>query len=143
MAISPTINDIVDFQLVVNGVLGDERTDCVVSADKMSYQVARMMDQEIAVKHSNLFQYFKNKVNGVDNPNAYNYFAVTLPNGKTEVIGYPWVNEATFKTIEGRTKTFTITNYQEKMSGPLAKALRDLGASYTTHETAISKSPHV
>lgn len=135
MAIQPQQNDVVDFQLVVNGINGDERTDCVVIVQSMNYQAARLMDPEIAVKHANLYQYFKDKVNGIDNPNAYGYFAIRRPNDTVEVIGIPWVNDATFKTIEGRTKTYTITNYQEKMSGPIAKALRDLGATYSSHES--------
>jgi len=135
MAITPMTNDIVDFQLVVNGINGDERTDCVVIVPDMTYQAARLMDPEIAVKHANLYDYFKDKVGNVNNPAAYKYFAIQRPNDTMEVIGIPWVNDATFKVIEGRTKTFIITNYQEKMNGPLAKALRDLGASYTSHET--------
>lgn len=134
MAISPMTNDIVDFQLVVNGVVGDERKGCVVIVPDMTYQAARMMDPEIAVKHSSLFNYFKDKVGGVDNPSSYRYFAIQLPNGNPEVIGIPWVNDATFKTIQGRTKTITITNWQENFNGPVAKALRDLGATYTSHE---------
>lgn len=134
MAISPMLNDIVDFQLVVNGVVGDERIGCLVIAPSLTYQAARFMDPEIAVKHNTLFQYFQNKVGGVDDPNAYNYFAVMLPNGKSEVIGYPWVNDPTFKTIQGRTRTITVNNWEEKMDAPMKKFLRDLGATYTTHD---------
>lgn len=135
MAISPMTNDIVDFQLVVNGINGDERKDCTVIVPDMTFQAARLMDQEIAVKHSQLFNYFKDKVGGVDNPAAYKYFAIQWPNDKVEVIGLPWVNESTYKTVQGRIKSFTVTNWQENMNGPLSKALRDLGARYTSHES--------
>jgi len=135
--ISPMLNDIVDFQLVTNGVLGDERTDCTIIVPSMTYQAARLMDPEIVVKHQALYSYFQSKVPG-DDPSSYQYFSVQLANGAMEVIGYPWVNEPTFKVVQGRTRTIVITNWQEKMASPTAKFLRDLGASYTSHDTVVS-----
>ncbi|CAG27114.1 hypothetical protein PPEV_gp020 [Pseudomonas phage EL] len=140
MAVTPRLNDIVDFQLVRNGILGDERVGVLVISASMTYQAAKAMDPQINVKHSNLFQYFQNKVGGVDDPSKYPYFAVQLTNGQFEVIGVPWVNDATFKTIEGRIRTYTITNYQESMAGPIANMLRNLGASYTVHDTTTTKN---
>lgn len=93
-----------------------------------------MMDQQINIKHTNLFAYFKDKVNGVDDPNAYRWFAVMLANGQMEVIGYPWVNESTYKVVAGRTRSYVITNFEQLMEGPLHKALRDLGATYTYND---------
>lgn len=138
MAIAPMLNDIVNFQLVQNGIVGDERTGATVLAPSMTYQVARFIDPEIAAKHAALFPYFKEKVQGVDDPNGYQYFTIQLPNGRTEVIGYPWVNDVTFVTVKGRTRTYVVSNFEEKMNAPLAKALRDLGATYTTHDNIVS-----
>lgn len=134
MAIVPLMNDVVDFQLVINGINGDERRGCLVIVPSMTLQGAQLMDPEVASKHTNLFPYFKDKVNGVDNPNAYSYFGIQLPNGKLEVIGIPWVNDATYKAITTRICTYVITNFDEKMRGPLAQRLKELGASYTVTE---------
>lgn len=134
MAISPQVGDIVDFQLVQNSIIGGPHTGVAIVVGKMSYQAAKAMDQQLNIKHTSLFPWFKDKVNGVDDPNAYNYFAIQLANGKLEVIGYPWVNDATFKTIEGRTRTYTFTNFEMNMEGPLHKFLRDVGMTYTYND---------
>lgn len=134
MAISPVTDDIVDFQLVKNGIIGDARVAAKVIVGDMTYQAAKMMDQQINIKHTNLYAYFKDKVNGVDDPNGYRYFAVMLANGQMEVIGYPWVNESTYKVVAGRTRSYVITNFEQLMEGPLHKALRDLGATYTYND---------
>ncbi|MNM27103.1 hypothetical protein D3C81_375870 [compost metagenome] len=134
MAISPVTNDIVDFQLVKNGIVGDARTGAVVIVGDMTYQAAKTMDQQLNIKHTNLFAYFKDKIGGVDDPAAYRYFAVQLTNGQMEVIGYPWVNESTYKIVKGRTRSYTFTNFEMAMEGPLHKVLRDLGMTYTYND---------
>lgn len=128
----PLKNDIVDFQLVRNGIVGDERRGCTVIVGDMTYQAAKMMDPSVDTKHTALYPFFMEKVNNVDNPNVYSFFAIQLPNGQFDVIGLPWVNEDTFRTVEGRTRTYIITNFEMRMDGPIAKLLRDLRATYTS-----------
>lgn len=134
MAIAPQTNDVIDFQLVQNGIIGDERVGVVVTAAGLTYQTARLIDPQLNVKHTALFQYFEGKVGGVDDPNGYNYFAIQYGNGKIEVIGIPWVNEATYQVVKGRIRTYTYSNWQEKFEAPLHKFLRDLGVSYTYND---------
>lgn len=141
MAIAPLVNDIVDFQLVVNGILGDERKGAVVIAQDLLYSAARLMDPQLQVKHTNLFQYFASAVGNVNDPSAYRYFAVQLANGSMEVIGIPWVNESTFRVVQGRTAIYTINNFEERMRPALAKFLRDLGATYTQTELTSTGTP--
>lgn len=131
MAIDPRTNDIVDFQLVQNGILGDGRVDVAVTASGLTYETAKLIDPQLNVKHTALFQYFQSKVGGVDNPAAYQYFAVRDSNGSVEVIGIPWVNETTFKVVVGRIRNYSFNNWQEKFEAPFHKFLRDMGISYT------------
>lgn len=134
MAIKPLMNDIVDFQYVRNGIVGDEQRGCLVIGPELTYQAARSFSPEIAVKHAALFPFFQDKVNRVNDPSVYKYFMMQLPNGNIEVVGYPWVNDETFKTILGRNRIYSISNFSEKMAGPLAKLLKDLGCTYTFND---------
>lgn len=134
MAIRPLINDIVDFKYVMAGIIGDEERGCVIISPELTFQAARLIAPEIVVKHANMFSYFADKVNQNNDPAAYNYFLIRRPNDSIEVIGYPWVNDDTFKTIAGRIRIYNINNYSEKMAGPINKLLADLGASYTYND---------
>lgn len=135
MAIQPLMNDIVDFQYVRNGIVGDEQRGCLIITPVMNFQAARLVAPEIVTKHAALFPYFADKVNQINDPSIYNYFMIQLPNDSVLVVGYPWVNDDTFKTIEGRSRVYSISNFNEKMSGPIAKLLNDLGATYTYTDT--------
>lgn len=134
MAIRPLMNDIVDFKYTRAGIIGDEERGCVIISPEMSFQAARLIAPEIVVKHANLFPYFADKVNQNNDPGAYSYFLIRRPNDSVEVIGYPWVNEDTFKTVAGRIRIYNLSNFSEKMAGPIAKLLADLGCTYTYND---------
>lgn len=131
MLINPMRGDIVDFQLVQSGIYGDKRSQVQVISGEMDYEAARMIDQQLMNKHTALFPYFKSKVNNVDDPSAYAYFVVKNSAGKTEVIGLPWVLDATYKTVTTRVATYVVTNFREEFRAPIQKFLADLGASFT------------
>jgi len=132
--IKPLLNDIVDFKYVQAGIIGDEERGCTIIAPELTFQGARALSPEIVVKHASLFPYFASKVNQNNDPGAYSYFMIRRPNDSIEVIGYPWVNEDTFKAILGRTRIYNLSNFNEKMAGPIAKLLNDLGATYTFND---------
>lgn len=134
MIINPMVNDVIDFQLVVNGVNGDARKGATIITGLMSYQAALFMDQELASKHANLFAYFKDKVGGVNDPSLYQYFAIKNVNDRMEVIGIPWINDDTYRVVASRTRTYVIVNFEEKMDAPFTKFLKDMGANYTYTE---------
>lgn len=134
MNINPMVNDVIDFQLVVNGVNGDARKGATIITGLMSYQAALYMDQELASKHANLFAYFKDKVGGVNDPGVYQYFAIRNVNDRIEVIGIPWINNDTYRVVAARTRTYVITNFEEKMHAPFEKFLKDMSANYTYTE---------
>jgi len=132
MAIStPKSGDIVSFQLVQNGLLGDERSQVKVAAADMDYQAAKLIDPQLNVKHTTLFPYFKDAVGGIDNPNQYKYVAFQLANGQVEVIGIPWIKESTYRIVEGRIADLQVTNFREEFRGPMQTFLANLGATYT------------
>lgn len=121
--------DIIDFQLVKNGINGDDRVSVKVSGI-MGFEAARLIDTELHVKHTALFPYFRDKVGGVDDPTRYNYLIVKDINERLEVIGLPWINEATLKIVDGRNAYITINNWREEFRGPLNTFMAGLGASF-------------
>ena len=128
----PKKGDIVSFQLVINGVNGDERVDVKVDG-LINYQVARMIDPQLAVKHAALYPYFSTKVGNVDDPSKYDYMVVQGRNGQVEVIGIPWIQDATFRIIDGRTATVLIDNWREDFRAPLKTFMANLGANMILH----------
>lgn len=132
MAITtPKTGDIVSFQLVQNGLLGDERSQVTVSGSDLDYQTAKMIDPQLNIKHTTLFPYFQNAVGGVDNPAQYKYVVFKLANGALEVIGLPWIKESTYRLVDGRVADLQISNFREEFRGPLQTFLANLGATYT------------
>lgn len=131
MAIVPKSGDIVSFQLVVNGVNGDGRTEVKVTGTGLDYQTAKLLEPQLALKHTALFPYFRSKVGSVDNPAVYEYIAVVGSSGKPEVIGLPWILESSYKVLDGRVAAVNITNFREDFRAPLTTFLKNLGAVYT------------
>lgn len=129
--INPKTGDIVSFQLVVGGINGDERVQVKVASGTMNYQTALLIDQQLNVKHTSLFPYFRDKVGGVDDPDRYLYVAVQGRNGATEVVGLPWIEASSWRIVNGRISDISITNWREDFRGPLKTFLANLGATYT------------
>lgn len=129
--INPKSGDIVSFQLVVNSVNGDERVQVTVIAGDINYQAAMLMEPQIGLKHTALFPYFDDKVGFVNDPSKYNYMAVQWANGKIEVIGIPWIQESSYRIVDGRIADLAITNFREDFRAPLKTFLANLGATYT------------
>lgn len=123
-------SDIVSFQLVQSGIVGDERVEVKVTG-VVSYAIARMIDTSIAIKHANLYPYFKDKVENVDDPSVYQYLTLEASNGSVEVVGLPWINDSTLTIIDGRTATLQISNWREEFRGPIRTFMASLGANVT------------
>lgn len=129
--VTPRSGDIVSFQLVANGLIGDERTEVKVSGVGIDYQTALMIDQQIGIKHVALFPYFTEQVGGINDPSAYEYVTFIGRNGIPEAIGIPWIQYSTYKILDGRQATVQITNFREDFRAPLITFLANLGATYT------------
>lgn len=131
MAITlPKKGDIVRFQLVRNDLIGGERINSKVDSNTVGYSTAIRIDPELNVKHKNLFPFFQNKVNGIDDPSAYDYLILKdAVNGQLEAIGVPWIQDSTFVIIEGRRADITIETWREDWRGPTLAFFASLGAS--------------
>lgn len=129
-----TINegDVVDFNLVTNSILGGKRTGVQVKSGLLDYSLAVQLDPELNSKHANMYPFFQEKVQNVNNPASYKYFAVTNAQGKNEIIGVPWVLDTSFKPIATRQVTYVIHNFQENMRGAIETLFSNLGASFTS-----------
>ena len=129
--INPKSGDIVSFQLMVNSVNGDDRVEVTVVAADINYQAALLMEPQLGIKHTALFPYFDSKVGFVNNPANYNYMAVQWRNGEIEVIGLPWIQESSYRIVDGRVATLQVTNFREDFRGPIKTFMANLGATYT------------
>lgn len=129
--IAPVKGDIVNFQLVNNSLVGGERIGSKITGI-LDYGTAKMIDNELNIKHAALFPYFSAKVGGVDDPNAYSYISLANPQGKIEIVGVPWIEDSTYSVIQSQRTTYVITNWREAWRGPMTTFLSNLGATYTT-----------
>lgn len=129
-----TVNegDIVDFSLMTDTILGGKRTGVTVTAPPMSYSAASRLDPNLNNKHKNMFPFFRDKVDNVDDPAKYKYFAVENANGTMEVIGVPWVMDTTYKPILTREVTYVIHNFREEWRSTIETMYKNLGATFTS-----------
>lgn len=128
--LEPKKGDIVDFALENGSIIFPSRSGVTVTA-LMDYATARLVDPQLASSHQAMFPYFKNKVGGVNDPNAYSYMAFKNLNGVIEVIGIPWIKDSTFVTVSTRIATYVITNFKEEFRAPIQTFMANLGAEYT------------
>lgn len=132
MTITINEGDIVDFDLVTGSILGGKRTGVVITAPPMDYSIAVQLDPELNSKHKNLYPFFSDKVQNIDDPAKYKYFAVRNANDKTEIIGVPWVLDSSYKAILVRQITYVIHNFQEYMRPTIENMLNNLGANFSS-----------
>lgn len=132
--INPVDGDIVDFHLVQDGIFGNDRKGVKILSGAMNYAAARIIDNQLALKHSALYPYFKEKVSNNDNPALYQYLVYENANGVPEVVGIPWILESTYKSIKGRVMVITIQNWSEAERENYVTFLSNMGATYIMTE---------
>lgn len=124
--------DIVNFDMVRPGIFGDQYRNMTISAVG-DYNLARNIDPEINAKHASFYPFFKDTVDNVNSPSIYDY--LILQTSKTDptlvVIGVPWINQTTLKTITSRYATIVINGFQEYHRSPVTDFLNNLNVSYT------------
>ena len=128
--INPVDGDIVDFHLVQDGIFGNDRKGVKILSGAMNYSAARIIDNQLALKHSALYPYFKEKVSNNDNPALYQYLVYENANGVPEAVGIPWILESTYKSIKGRVMVITIQNWSEAERENYVTFLSNMGATY-------------
>lgn len=124
--------DIVNFDMIRPGIFGGQYKGALVTAIG-DFNVARMIDPDIAQKHANFYPFFKDNVGNVDNPTIYDYLILQLDVTKSNLIaiGFPWINEGSLKTVSTRQATIIIREFQEYHRPPLEDFLNGLNVSYT------------
>lgn len=124
--------DIIDFDMIRPGIFGDQYKAALISGI-VDYNTARMIDPEINAKHANFYPFFQNTVDNVNKPNVYDYLVLQLDVTKSNlvVIGYPWINPQSLKTVSSRYATVIIRNFQEHQRAPLVDFLKNLNVEYT------------
>jgi hypothetical protein len=128
--ISPKKGDVISFQFVRNGLIGDGKTQVKVEGD-MNYIMAKAIDPELNVKHQALFPYFRDAVNQVNDPTAYGYIGIINNNGQLEVIGIPWILASSFQYVQSRRAMINVTNWREEFRAPWETFAAGLGVSWT------------
>jgi len=131
----PSKGDYISFQFVHAGILGDERRQVPVDAVGVGYLTALKIDQELNVKHKNMFPYFASKVNGIDDPSAYNYIVYRNLNGQMEVVGIPWILDSSFLIIAGLRCAMVCDTWREIWDAPTKSFFASLGAAVTYNVT--------
>lgn len=124
-------NDIVDFDMIRPGLFGDQYKAALITAIT-DFGTARLIDPDIQAKHALFYPFFKDSVDNVNNPDVYNYMILQLDPTKSSrtVIGFPWIDKDSLKTIQSRYATVIIQNFQEYQKSPLEDFLSGLNVTY-------------
>lgn len=128
--INPKKGDIISFQFVKNGLIGDGKVQVKVEGD-MNYRMAKAIDPELNVKHQMLYPYFQETVGGVNDATAYGYIGIVNTNGELEVIGIPWILASSFSYVQSRRAMINVTNWREEFRTPWETFAAGLGLSWT------------
>lgn len=126
-----TTGSTVSFRLVETTVMAKNFNNVKVLTGDTVYSIARGSDPELQTHHESLYPYFKDKVDNVNSPTAYNYAIVELPNGTVVPVGLPWIDETTVQVVDTKRASLEISNYRVEWEAPIRDLLNNLGASYT------------
>lgn len=130
--VNPKKADVISFQFVRNGLIGDGKLGVKVVGD-VEYSVAKAIDPELNVKHQQLYPYFKDKVGNVNDPTAYDYISIMNTNGQLEVIGIPWILDSSFSYVQSMRNMINVTNWQPAWQPALETFMAGLGANWTSN----------
>lgn len=127
--------DVVSFDIVRAGII-DEYSNVVVEAEGVGYDLAALVDSSIAERHYNLYPYFKDKVNNVNDPSAYNYLIVKANplTNKLMAVGEPWIQESTLKSTSTKDVTLILQNFEEGKRASLETFLKNAKITYVLSE---------
>lgn len=130
--INPKKGDIISFQFVMNGLIGNGKEQVKVEGD-VNYAMAKAIDPEIDVKHQALYHYFAASVGNVDDPSAYPYIGILNQDGRVEMIGIPWILESTFKFSASERAIIAVPRWQEKHRPAFTTFFQSLGLDWTVN----------
>lgn len=125
-------NDIINFDMIRPGIFGAQYKSALITGI-VDYNTARIIDPDVYAKHQAFYPFFKDSVDNVNNPEIYNYLILQLDPTKADriVIGFPWIDKDSLKTIQSRYATVIIQNFQEYQRAPLVDFLEGMNVTYT------------
>lgn len=133
MSILDTVErgDRITFSLVRAGIAGDTFTNVLVDS-KAGYGTARLVSTDLNNKHANLFAFFKESVDNVNDPSAYSYLIIKPNDLKEEyvAIGIPWINEASVKIADTKNVSLELFNFEEYKRPALITFLENANIKY-------------
>ena len=137
MSILDTVEpgDRITFSLVRAGIAGGTFTNVLVDS-KAGYGTARLVSTDLNNKHANLFAFFKDKVDNVNDPASYRYIIIK-PNDLKEdlvAIGIPWINEDSVKVGEAKNIKLELYNFEEYKRPALITFLENANIKYAFSE---------
>lgn len=121
----------ISFSLVKSGIVGGTYTSVLVDS-VAGYSTARAISTDLASKHANLYPFFKDKVDNINDASKYKYLIIK-PNDLSEqliAIGIPWINESTVKSASTETVRLELYNFEEYKRPALESFLKNAGISY-------------
>ena len=124
--------DIVDFDMIAPGIFGDQYKGAIVSSVG-DFNLARLVDPSIQVKHNNFYPFFKDKVDNKNDPSIYKYLILQLDVTKSNLIaiGFPWINVDSLTPITTRNATIVVQGFQEWHQAPIKDFFNSLNVKYT------------
>lgn len=124
--------DIVNFDMIKPGIYGSQYKGVIVDSTA-GYRTAIAVDATVDVNHANFYNYFKDKVDNVNDPTRYEYIIIQpdKTKGNLIAIGLPWIMDNTLSVISSRTANITIRNFQEFQRAPLNDFLKNLNVDFT------------
>lgn len=123
--------DRITFSMVKSGIAGDTFTNVLVDT-VASYGTATRVTTDINNKHANLYPFFKDKVNNINDASKYSYIVIK-PNDLTEellAIGIPWINEDSVKMSETKTVRLELFLFEEYKRASLETFLKNANIKY-------------
>lgn len=128
--------DRLTFTLVRSGIAGDSFNNVLVDSSLAGYSTARLVSTDVGSKHANLFPFFKDKVDGINDPSKYLYVVIKPNDLKEELIavGIPWINEDSVKINQSKNLKLELTNFEEYKRPSLETYLKNAGISYIISE---------
>lgn len=123
--------DRITFSLVKAGIAGDVFTSVFVDS-RAGYATARSISTDLGSKHANLYPFFKDKVDNVNDPSKYEYLIIQ-PNDLSQsliAIGIPWINETTVKSAATKTLRLDLLNFEEYKRPSLETFLKNANIPY-------------
>lgn len=128
--------DTVSFSLVRQGIITDSFDSVIVDTVNAGYDLVSLVDTSLNEKHANLYPFFKNKVDNVNNPNAYAYLVVKTSNlsNRPIIVGIPWIEESSLRSTSTNTLVLTLHQFEEGKRPSLETYLKNAKISYSIAE---------